>query len=103
MKQALGMIETIGWATAMAVVDGAVKAATVEFLGWERVIGAAKSVTITVKLAGEVAAVQAAADAGAAAGRSVGSVLAVRVIPRPHPVLENLILSPETKASLGMD
>ena len=103
MKQALGMIETIGFATAMAALDGAVKASAVTFLGFERVIGAGKMVTITVKLTGEVAAVKAAVDAGAAAARMVGGVFACHILPRPHDSLEPLIMSEETKASLQLD
>ena len=100
MNNALGMIETIGFATAMAALDGAVKAAAVTFLGFERVIGAGKMVTITVKLAGDVASVKAAVDAGVAAAQAVGDVFACHVIPRPHEDLDTLIRSPETRESL---
>jgi microcompartment protein CcmL/EutN len=38
-----------------------------------------------------VAAVKAATDAGAAAARRVGELIAVHVIPRPHPSLEDTL------------
>jgi len=40
---------------------------------------------------GDVAAVKAATDAGAAAARRVGELIAVHVIPRPHPSLEDTL------------
>jgi microcompartment protein CcmL/EutN len=40
---------------------------------------------------GDVAAVRAATDAGAAAARRVGELIAVHVIPRPHPSLEDIL------------
>ena len=45
----------------------------------------------------DVAAVRAATDAGAAAARRVGELIAVHVIPRPHPSLEEVL--PIGKAS----
>lgn len=100
MPGALGLIETIGFATAVAAVDAATKAARVEFLGYERVIGAGKAVSITAKLEGEVAAVQAAVDAGRAAAERVGKVLSVHVIPRPHEQMEDLVQNRETRESV---
>lgn len=100
MPGALGLIETIGFATAVAAVDAATKAARVEFLGYERVIGAGEAVSITAKLEGEVAAVQAAVDAGRAAAERVGKILSVHVIPRPHEQMEDLVHSRETRESV---
>ncbi|GAV26514.1 microcompartment protein [Carboxydothermus islandicus] len=100
MDKALGLIEAIGYATAMTALDAAVKAANVTFLGFERVIGAGKKVSVTLKLEGEVAAVKAAVDAGVAAAQKVGEVLTSHVIPRPHGELDKIIFSNETKESL---
>jgi ethanolamine utilization protein EutM len=49
---------------------------------------------------GEVAACKAACDSGAAAAQKVGELIAVHVIPQPHPDLEGKmpISSPETLA-----
>jgi ethanolamine utilization protein EutM len=44
-----------------------------------------------VLVRGDVAAVRAATDSGAAAARRVGELLAVHVIPRPHPSLEGVL------------
>lgn len=78
--RSLGLIETLGYTAAVEAVDAACKAARVMFIGHERVDRG----LITVKFAGDVAAVQAAVAAGAAAARRVGQVIAVHVIPRPH-------------------
>jgi ethanolamine utilization protein EutM len=56
------------------------KAANVEFLGWQKI----GSGLVTAFVTGDVAAVKAATDAGAAAAGRVGEVIAVQVIPRPH-------------------
>lgn len=100
MQGALGLIECIGFTTAMAAADAATKAAVVTVLGSERVIGVGKAVSVVVKLQGDVASVQAAVSAGQAAAERVGKVVSVHVIPRPHQELERLILSGETRASL---
>jgi microcompartment protein CcmL/EutN len=99
--KALGLIETIGFVSAIAALDGAAKSARVTLIGLEPVIGAGKSVSLTVKLEGDVANVQAAVEAGVWAGRAVGEVLAFRVIPKPHEDADRLIYSKETKASLS--
>ncbi|GAV21919.1 BMC domain-containing protein [Carboxydothermus pertinax] len=100
MDKALGLIEAIGYSTAMTALDAAVKAANVSFLGFERVIGVGKKISVTLKLEGEVAAVKAAVDAGVAAAQKVGEVLTSHVIPRPHLELDKIIFSAETKESL---
>ncbi len=78
--EALGMIETRGFVTLVEASDAMVKAANVEFLGWDRVGSGMVSAFVT----GDVAAVKAATDAGAAAGGRIGEVISVQVIPRPH-------------------
>ena len=78
--EALGMIETKGFIPLVEATDAMVKAANVEFLGWDNVGSGFVSVFVT----GDVAAVKAATDAGAAAAGRIGDVVSVQVIPRPH-------------------
>lgn len=91
MKAALGMIECIGLTTAMTALDAACKAADVNLIGFDKVIGVDKAVSVVIHIGGEVAAVRAAVDAGAEAGQRVGSVSASHVIPRPHDEIEKLL------------
>lgn len=85
--EALGMIETKGFVALVEASDAMMKAANVEFLGWDKV----GSGLVTAFVTGDVAAVKAATDAGAAAGSRLGEVVSVQVIPRPHDDL-NLVL-----------
>jgi ethanolamine utilization protein EutM len=80
MSEALGLIETRGWVAMVESVDAMVKAAAVEFVGWQQVGGGFVSAVVR----GDVASVQAATQAGAAAAQKVGELVAVHVIPRPH-------------------
>lgn len=82
-SQAIGMIETRGYVAALAAADAMVKAANVSILSREQVGGGLVSVTV----AGDVGAVKAATEAGAETANQVGEVIAVHVIPRPHPDL----------------
>ncbi|MBN1591463.1 MAG: BMC domain-containing protein [Pirellulales bacterium] len=82
--EALGMIETKGFVTLVEASDAMIKAANVEFLGWDKV----GSGMVTAFVTGDVAAVKAATDAGAAAGGRMGEVVSVQVIPRPHDDLD---------------
>ncbi len=87
MGEALGLIETRGLVALIEAADAAVKAANVVLVGREKV----GSGYVTAILRGDVAAVRAATDAGAAAARRVGELVAVHVIPRPHPSLEDAL------------
>lgn len=84
MKSALGLVEALGYTTAVAALDAASKAAEVTLVGVEKVIGVGEAVSVTILIAGEVAAVRAAVDAGAVAGNRVGTVMSSGVMPRPH-------------------
>ena len=90
--EALGMIETRGFVTLVEASDAMMKAANVQFLGWDSVGSGIVSAFVT----GDVAAVKAATDAGAAAGGRIGEVISVQVIPRPHEDL-GLVLPSEDK------
>lgn len=91
MRKALGMIECIGLTTAIAALDAASKAADVTLVGCDKVIGVEKSVSVTIHIAGEVAAVNAAVEAGVLAGNRVGRVFASKTIARPHEEVDILI------------
>jgi microcompartment protein CcmL/EutN len=91
MEKALGLIEALGFTTAVAALDAASKAAEVTLVGTEKVIGLEKSVGYNILIAGEVAAVQAAVEAGVEAGNKVGRVASSKVIPRPHDELDHLL------------
>jgi ethanolamine utilization protein EutM len=80
------MIECKGLCALFEATDAALKAANVTFTGWEKI----GSGYCTVFFRGDVASVKAATDAGAAAAATVGSVVAVQVIPRPHDDLAGL-------------
>jgi microcompartment protein CcmL/EutN len=80
MGESLGMVETKGMVPLVQATDAMLKTANVTYRGWKRV----GSGFCTVFVVGDVGAVQAAVDAGAAAARAVGEVKRVRVFPRPH-------------------
>ncbi|WP_373599787.1 BMC domain-containing protein [Paraclostridium bifermentans] len=91
MRKALGMIEAIGLTTALAALDAACKAADVTLVGYDKVIGVGKAVSVNIHIAGEVAAVNAAIDAGVEAGRRVGDIVSYKTIARPHEEIDVLI------------
>ena len=80
MADALGMIETRGFAAMVEASDAMVKAAKVELIGYEKIGGG----YVTAIVRGDVAAVKAATEAGARAAEAVGEVVSVHIIPRPH-------------------
>ncbi len=86
--KALGIIEAIGLNTAIVAADAAVKSANVELLGYENGKGGGR---ITVKLIGDVGAVQAAIAAAKAAGGQLGKIESAQVIARPHDDIAPLI------------
>lgn len=87
ISEALGMIETKGFVSLVEAVDAMMKAANVQFLGWDKVGSGLVSAFVT----GDVAAVKAATDAGAAAAGRVGEVVSVQVIARPHEDLPKVL------------
>jgi ethanolamine utilization protein EutM len=87
---ALGMVETKGFIALVEASDAMMKAANVQFLGWDKV----GSGLVTAFVTGDVAAVKAATDAGAAAAGRIGEVVGVQVIPRPHDDLGIVIPEP---------
>ena len=93
--EALGMIETKGFITLIEATDAMLKAANVEFMGWDKVGSGLVSAFVT----GDVAAVKAATDAGAAAAGRVGEVVSIQVIPRPPEDLNLVLPAPVKKSS----
>lgn len=81
---ALGLIETVGYTTAVSAADAAVKAADVEIVGIEKVIGVSGYLGVTIHFSGDVAAVKSAVDAGVNAAELIGRVISHHVIPRAH-------------------
>ncbi len=82
----LGLIETRGLVAAIEAADAAAKAANVTLLSAELLGGG----IVTLRMQGDLGAVQAAVEAGAQAAKRIGEVIAVRVIPRPVPELASL-------------
>lgn len=80
MAEALGMIETRGFAAMVEASDAMVKAAKVELVSYEKIGGG----YVTAIIRGDVAAVKAACDAGQIAASRVGEIVTVHVIARPH-------------------
>jgi microcompartment protein CcmL/EutN len=80
MADALGMIETRGFAAMVEASDAMVKAAKVELVSYEKIGGG----YVTAIVRGDVAAVKAAVDAGQAAAHRIGEIVTVHVIARPH-------------------
>jgi microcompartment protein CcmL/EutN len=80
MSDALGMIETRGFAAMVEASDAMLKAANVELVGYEKIGGG----YVTAIVRGDVAAVKAATEAGARGAQRVGELVSVHVIPRPH-------------------
>lgn len=87
MADALGMIETRGFTALVEAADAMVKAAKVEFVGYEKIGGA----YVTAIVRGDVAAVKAATEAGSRAASKVGELVAVHVIPRPHESIDAVL------------
>jgi ethanolamine utilization protein EutM len=86
MEEALGLIETRGFAAMVEAADAMVKAAKVRLVGYERTGGG----YVTAIVRGDVAGVRAATEAGGSAGSKVGEVVSIHVIPRPHASLEGV-------------
>lgn len=101
MGVALGLIEVVGLSAAAAALDAAADNADVKLAGYEKVIGAGKSVSVTINLVGDVASIKTAVEYGVKAAKSVGKVLSVRVIPRPHKDVNELIKEFEKNIKKG--
>ena len=108
MRQALGLVEAIGLATAIEAADAAVKSANVTLVGLEPAKGDGMH---TIKLLGDVGAVKAGVEAASVACDKGRGVFSVKVIPRPDSGIDALIANDQTlgiepdilKNELGID
>lgn len=87
MREALGMIETIGMTAAIRAADMMVKCAYVEVIGFEP--SGAGYVTVLVK--GSVASVQAALEIGGEEAGRTGQIIAVHAINNPYEGIRPII------------
>ena len=94
MQQAIGMIETRGLIALVEATDAMLKSANVELVGPMTQVGNAM---VTVVVTGDVAAVKAATEAGRTAAQSLGEIVSVSVIARPHNELATVL--PKTVAA----
>jgi len=94
---ALGMIETRGFAAMVEASDAMVKAARVELTCYEKIGGG----YVTAIVRGDVAAVRAALDAGGRAAEKVGEVISIHIIPRPHSNVDEVLPLGRTPAGKG--
>jgi microcompartment protein CcmL/EutN len=90
---AVGLIETRGLVAAIEACDAALKSADVKLISIDRVDAG----LMTVKIVGDVAAVQSAVDAGQMAAARVGTLVAAHVIPRPDPGLHEELIYVEVR------
>ena len=87
-RMALGLIETMGLVAAISAADSALKSANVSLIGFD-FPGHGGT---TVKIEGEVSAVESAVKAGVSSAEKVYKVLSWYVIPRPDDGLESIIM-----------
>ncbi|MGD8777400.1 MAG: BMC domain-containing protein [Ignavibacteria bacterium] len=85
LKNAIGVLETRGFAPLIQGADAAVKAANVDLVEWRQV----GSGYVSFVVEGDVAAVRSALDAGVEAASRIGEVLSQLVIPRPVDELDS--------------
>lgn len=90
-SEAVGLIETTGLVAAVEAADTAVKASNVRLVGYELAKGGG---WVTVKVCGNVGAVQAAVAAGAASAAKVNTVRSTLILTRPHHDIDFIINSP---------
>ncbi len=76
---AIGILETKGFAPLIQGADAAIKAASVDMVEWRQV----GSGYVSFVIEGDVAAVRSAIDAGVEAASRIGEVISELVIPRP--------------------
>jgi len=93
-QQAIGLIETRGLVALVEATDAMLKSANVELVGPLTQVGNAM---VTVVVTGDVAAVKAATEAGRAAAQSLGEVVSVDIIARPHSDLSAVLPKPAKK------
>ena len=101
MNRALGIIEAVGLTTAVTALDAAVKTASVELIGTDKVIGVDKAVSVVLYVAGNVSDVRTAVDAAVNRANQVGKISGSHVIARPHEELDKIIAKITEKQKLN--
>ncbi|WP_081819812.1 BMC domain-containing protein [Paenibacillus sp. UNC217MF] len=96
-NSALGLVEVRGYLGAVAAADAALKAASVTCIGVEIINGG----LVTVKLDGDVGAVQAAVDAGAELAKQLDVLVTRHVIARMHEETAAMVATPDTPDDEG--
>ena len=86
VREAIGLIETIGTNPGVQAADAMCKAAGVSLVQTVEIGGG----YVTTIIKGDVGSVKAAVDAGAEAAHAAGELISAHVIPQPH---DNLIAS----------
>jgi len=89
-REALGLVETLGFVPAAEAADAMCKTARVRLVRYEVTRGA----RVTVLVRGPVEEVEAAVAAGVPAAGRIGEVLSSHVIPALDPQLEQPIAGP---------
>ncbi len=89
MNEAIGLIETKGYAGLVEASDAMVKAANVELVRSIQIGGS----YVTTLVKGDVGSVKAAVDAGREAVNRVGTLVAAHVIARPAADLLKIFLA----------
>jgi microcompartment protein CcmL/EutN len=89
---ALGLIETEGLPAAIEATDAALKSANIRLIGYELATGG----IVTVKVEGEVSAVDTAVRSGSVAASRINRLKSVHVIPRPSNDLNRIVRSKDT-------
>lgn len=96
--KALGLIETVGLVGAIEACDAAAKSADVVISA----IDITDPALVTLKIFGELGAVQAAVAAGSAAAERVGQLLSSHIIPNPDYGLDTIMSGPLGKPAKPM-
>lgn len=100
MNQAVGLVEVKGLASAIDVSDTMVKVANVELLGVEKAKGFG---WMTIKVNGDVGAVNAAVAAGKAKALANNVYLSSLVIPRPASNLEKIFFEKTVQSEMSIE
>lgn len=79
IRNALGIIETKGFACLIVAADAAVKSANVDIVEWRKV----GSGYVSFVMEGDVASIKSSVAAGVDAASKVGQVISQLIIPRP--------------------
>ena len=86
-RQALGLVETLGFAAAVEAADAMAKSARVTLVRYE----VTRDARVTVLVRGGLGDVESAVAAGAAAAARVGECLHGHVIPAPDAAIESIL------------